>query len=171
MWHIRSVCCTQTQIEQVVLGAIERARQAATHISESVSQALRGLLERTAVDSLHLLHGSVAAAAAAGSAPTNAKDVRRSASKLRRSLEQAHAEAIAKQAHSKLVAGHILTLTLSDGFDDAISEIVLNTGVHNIGDDTARFAMAAFVERTGVQFVSGIWVYVAVVQEGGEEKA
>ena len=70
-----------------------------------------------------------------------------------------------KEARTGMVAGHIIGLPFSDGYGDAISEAVLNTGIHMISDDRVKYAMATHIERTGVKFVCCMWIYIAAIRD------
>jgi coiled-coil and C2 domain-containing protein 2A len=45
-----------------------------------------------------------------------------------------------------------------------VTEAVLNTGLHRIADDRAKFSVAAVVEQTGVAFCCCCWIYIAVTR-------
>lgn len=63
------------------------------------------------------------------------------------------------------VNGHVLALPFSDTWAEAVTEAVLNTGVHRTVDPRVKFAMAAYVEPLGAEFVCCIWVYVAAIRD------
>ena len=62
---------------------------------------------------------------------------------------------------------HCVTITRPPRYTDAITEAVLNTGIHRIADERVKFSMAAHVERGGQSFVCCLWIYVAAVRDGG----
>jgi hypothetical protein len=47
---------------------------------------------------------------------------------------------------------------------DAVMDAVLNTGLHRVADDRARYSVAALVEPTGVAYCCCCWLYVAVTR-------
>jgi len=55
--------------------------------------------------------------------------------------------------------------TTSFRYTEAISEAVLNTGIHKIADERVKYSMAAHVERGGASFACCIWVYVAAIRD------
>lgn len=71
---------------------------------------------------------------------------------------------MAKEARAEWVCGHILCLPFSDKYCEAVTEAVLNTGLHRVADERVKYALAAHVERGGAAYVCGLWVYVAATR-------
>lgn len=64
-----------------------------------------------------------------------------------------------------LTNGHILAVPFSDNYAEAVTQAVINSGVHRTVDPRVKFAMAAYVEQLGSAFVACIWIYVAAIRE------
>jgi coiled-coil and C2 domain-containing protein 2A len=77
----------------------------------------------------------------------------------------AHNERVAREMRGCAVNGHVLALPFSDGWRGAVSEAVLNIGVHRTVDPRVKFAMASYVEPMGASFVCCLWVYVAAIRD------
>lgn len=44
---------------------------------------------------------------------------------------------------------------------DAVTEAVLNTGLHRIADERVKYSVAALIERGGASFCCVMWLYIA----------
>jgi hypothetical protein len=77
----------------------------------------------------------------------------------------AHNERVEREMRGCLVNGHVTALPFSDAWAAAVSDAVLNSGVHRTVDPRVKFAMAAHVEPLGAAFVCRIWIYVAAVRD------
>lgn len=80
-------------------------------------------------------------------------------------LQVSHNDRVNREMRGCLINGHILALPFSDGYSDAVTEAVINTGVHRTLDPRVKFAMAAYVEPLGAAFVCCMWIYVAAIRE------
>jgi coiled-coil and C2 domain-containing protein 2A len=47
---------------------------------------------------------------------------------------------------------------------EAVSEAVLNTGLHRIADTRVKYSVAALVERGASPFCCCLWIYIAATR-------
>eukprot|EP00967_Tisochrysis_lutea_P045467 scaffold55216_cov21-Tisochrysis_lutea.AAC.2 len=79
-------------------------------------------------------------------------------------LQARHNAIVAHESRAEWVNGHILAIPFSDRYAEALTEAVLNTGIHRIADERVKYSMAAHVEHAGAAFCCCLWVYVAVTR-------
>ncbi|GFR45894.1 hypothetical protein Agub_g7350 [Astrephomene gubernaculifera] len=161
----------EARVEKRVEEALSNARAAGAFLTRpdnKVSRLLKGLLREMPQVSEALSAASLAASAALAEAgargPTQPPQHLGERHKLITGLQASHNERIRREARCESAHGHMLALPFSDQYLEAVSEAVLNTGIHRIADDRAKFSTAVFVEPLGASFVCCIWIYVAVVR-------
>ncbi|GFH23937.1 C2 domain-containing protein, partial [Haematococcus lacustris] len=86
------------------------------------------------------------AAQAEGAAPAAADTGLGDRHRVIKGLQDMHNERVVKESRADWVCGHILALPFSDRYADAVTEAVLNTGIHRIADERVKYSMAAHVE-------------------------
>ncbi|GLC45379.1 hypothetical protein PLESTM_001726300, partial [Pleodorina starrii] len=157
------------RVEKRVEEALSKARSTfVTKPDNKVSRMLKSLLkemrevhERIAAASLK---ASAELAESGGKGPTEAPAYLSERHKLIQGLQASHNERIRRESRSEAVHGHILALSFSDRYLEAVSEAVTNTGIHRIADERVKFSTAVYVEPLGAAFVCCIWIYVAAIR-------
>ncbi|KAI8465651.1 MAG: hypothetical protein J3K34DRAFT_487137 [Monoraphidium minutum] len=167
----------EARVEETVRGALYEARGVVvTQPNNKLSRALKALLRElpaqlAAVDAAGLeasaatSEGAAAVAAGGREALEYARERLAERQRLLRGLQVAHNERVAREMRGCAVNGHVLSLPFSDGWEAAVTEAVLASGVHRTVDPRVKFAMAAHVEPLGAAFVCRVWVYVAAIRD------
>jgi coiled-coil and C2 domain-containing protein 2A len=76
-----------------------------------------------------------------------------------------HNERVCRELRGAVLNGAVLALPFSDGYAAAVTDAVLNTGLHRTPDEHVKFAVAAHVEPLGTAWMCCIWLYIAAVRE------
>ncbi|KAF5837475.1 hypothetical protein DUNSADRAFT_4277 [Dunaliella salina] len=137
----------EARVEEIVRDSLTRARSLGAFVTKpdnKVSRVLKQLLAEVPA----AMEGISAASLAASLALAQAR----------------HNAIVAHESRSEWVNGHILAIPFSDRYAEALTEAVLNTGIHRIADERVKYSLAALVERGGAAFCCCLWVYVAVTR-------
>ncbi|GLI71606.1 hypothetical protein VaNZ11_016870 [Volvox africanus] len=159
----------ESRVEKRVEEALSKARSTfVTKPDNKVSRLLKSLLRE-----MREVHEKIAAASLKASAelaetggqgPTDAPAYLGERHKLIQGLQASHNERIRREARAEAAHGHILAMSFSDRYLDAVSEAVTNTGIHRVADERVKFSTAVYVEPLGAAFVCCIWIYVVAVR-------
>ncbi|KAG2484062.1 hypothetical protein HYH03_017082 [Edaphochlamys debaryana] len=159
------------RVEKRVEESLSQARAAGAFVTRpdnKVSRLLKTLLKEMpkAHEAIGLasLAASDALAETAGKGPTEAPQYLGERHKLIAGLQAMHNERIRKESRAEAAHGHVLALPFSDRYLEAVSDSVLNTGIHRIADERVKYSTAVFVEPLGASFVCCIWIYVAAIR-------
>ncbi|GIL90780.1 hypothetical protein Vretifemale_18510, partial [Volvox reticuliferus] len=159
----------ESRVEKRVEEALSKARSTfVTKPDNKVSRLLKSLLKE-----MREIHEKIAAASLKASAelaetggqgPTDAPAYLGERHKLIQGLQASHNERIRRESRAESANGHILAMSFSDRYLDAVSEAVTNTGIHRVADDRVKFSTAVYVEPLGAAFVCCIWIYVVAIR-------
>ncbi|GFH19018.1 CC2D2AN-C2 domain-containing protein [Haematococcus lacustris] len=162
----------EARVEEAVRDCLQKARALGAFLTKpdnKVSRLLRALLKdmpgaMESIAAANLASSLALAAQAEGAAPAAADTGLGDRHRVIKGLQDMHNEVVMKESRADWVCGHILALPFSDRYADAVTEAVLNTGIHRIADERVKYSMAAHVERSGIAFCSCLWIYVAALR-------
>ncbi|KAJ9514810.1 hypothetical protein QJQ45_028482, partial [Haematococcus lacustris] len=162
----------EARVEEAVRDCLQKARALGAFLTKpdnKVSRLLRALLKdmpgaMESIAAANLASSLALAAQAEGAAPAAADTGLGDRHRVIKGLQDMHNERVMKESRADWVCGHILALPFSDRYADAVTEAVLNTGIHRIADERVKYSMAAHVERSGIAFCSCLWIYVAALR-------
>ncbi|EFJ49224.1 hypothetical protein VOLCADRAFT_90164 [Volvox carteri f. nagariensis] len=147
----------ESRVEKRVEEALSKARSIfVTKPDNKVSRLLKSLLKE-----MREVHEKIAAASlkasselaeTGGKGPTGVPAYLGERHKLIQGLQASHNERIRRESRAEAVHGHILAMSFSDRYLEAVSEAVTNTGIHRIADERVKFSTAVYVEPLGAAF-------------------
>uniref|UniRef100_A0A7S3R2T6 C2 domain-containing protein n=1 Tax=Dunaliella tertiolecta TaxID=3047 RepID=A0A7S3R2T6_DUNTE len=166
----------ETRVEEIVRDSLTRARSLGAFVTKpdnKVSRVLKQLLAEVPAAMEGISAASLAASLALAQAQAQGLlpgGIEAGGSRLGErhqaisALQARHNAIVAHESRAEWVNGHILAIPFSDRYAEALTEAVLNTGIHRIADERVKYSMAAHVEHAGAAFCCCLWVYVAVTR-------